>query len=235
MGVPAKKGIHRVAWDLRYPYTGAVSSAKLPEDPHDAPKGYLAPPGDYTATLVKLIDGVDTELSQPQAFTVKRMRDAALEGSPLDATAAFWRTLEDVNLDLGATKLVIDQTKEQLKLMDIALSRSQSAPGTLDKKLHAINTQLEKMSKQTSGDPLRAEVGEKSKLTIGSRLWIASMGTAYSTYGPTPTHQENLAIAKKQLSTLRNELTQIVENDIPALQEEMKKAKAPSVKGGGLR
>ena len=231
---PTKKGIHRIAWDLRYPYTGAVSNANLPKDPDDAPKGYMAPPGQYTATLVKLINGVSTELAPPQSFTVKRMEEGALQGD-LDATAAFWRELEDVNLELGAVNLVINEAREKLKLLGIALSRSQSAPGDLDKKLHEISSQLQLMSKQISGDPLRKEVGEKSKPTIGSRLWMASMGTAYSTYGPTPTHLESLSIAKQQLKTLQAELTQIVDKGIPALEQALKDAKAPSVKGSGLR
>ena len=231
----AKKGVHRVAWDLRYPHTGGVKDDKLPKDPDKAPKGFMAAPGRYSATLVKVVDGVSTELAPPQSFNVKRMREGALKGSTPEATASFWRELEEVNLELGAVDLVINETKEKLKLMSIALSRSQSAPGDLDKTLHEIGNKLQLMSKQTSGDPLRNEVGEKSRLTIGSRLWIASFGTAYSSYGPTSTHSENLAIAKKQFSELQSELTRIVNVDIPALEKAMKEVNAPPVKGGDIR
>ena len=144
-------------------------------------------------------------------------------------------SLTTTNLDLGATNLVINEAKEKLKLMGIALSRSQSTPGDLDKRLNDINNGLQLLSKQTSGDPLRKEVGEKSKLTIGSRLWVASMGTDDSSYGPTMTHKESLAIVKKQLANLKEELSQIVDEDIPALEEALKNAKAPAVKGSGLR
>jgi photosystem II stability/assembly factor-like uncharacterized protein len=230
-----KKGIHRVSWDLRYPHTGAVRSTKPPKDPDDLPKGYFAAPGEYTATLMKWADGVSTELSAPQSFMVKRMSESALEGSTIDATAAFWRELEDISLQLGETSLVLGATKEKLKLMRISLNNSRMAPGDLDKQLHALDNRLQVMDKQISGDPLRNEVGEKSVQTIGARLWMASNGTSNSTYGPTATHKQSVAIAKKQLTAIQAELTQIVEKEIPALEQAMREVKAPPVKGGGMR
>ncbi|MEM9024290.1 MAG: glycosyl hydrolase, partial [Bacteroidota bacterium] len=232
---PAKKGIHRVAWDLRYPHTDGIRSTKLPDNPDRAPKGLLAAPGQYTATLVKLIDGQATELAGPQAFTVKRMQQGALPGSTPDATATFWRELEAINLDLSAVNMTIQQTQEQLKLMAIAVSRSQSAPGALDQQLHGLQSRLKTMRKQLNGDPLRSKVGEKSLPTIGGRANVAAMGTRNSTYGPTATHRQSLAIAQTQLTALKAELSQILEVEMPKLEQALKAVKAPSVKGSGLR
>jgi hypothetical protein len=184
---------------------------------------------------MKWADGVSTELSAPQSFMVKRMSESALEGSTIDATAAFWRELEDISLQLGETSLALGATKEKLKLMSISLNNSRMAPGDLDKQLHVLDNRLQIMDKQISGDPLRNEVGEKSVQTIGARLWMASNGTSNSTYGPTATHKQSVAIAKKQLTAIQAELTQIVEKEIPALEQAMREAKAPPVKGGAMR
>ena len=67
------------------------------------------------------------------------MREGALQGSTMDATAAFWRELEDVNLELGAVQLTMNEAKSKLELMGIALSKSQTAPGELDKRLHDLS------------------------------------------------------------------------------------------------
>lgn len=232
---PAKKGIHRVAWDLRYPVSDAIRNTNLPKDPDDQPQGLMAAPGEYTATLVKMEDGLITELSAPQKFSVKRLSNGALEGSSTDAVAAFWRELEDINMELSAVNVVMKENQEKLKRMAIALSRSRTEPGKLDKQLHDLDTEFQLMSKQLSGDPLRAEVGEKSLPTIGSRLSVAAMGTNYSTYGPSPMHKQSLAIAQKQLKELKAKLDQMVNEKIPALEEELVKVKAPYVKGSGLR
>lgn len=231
---PAKKGMHRVAWDLRHPFTGVVRSTKLPTDPKKEPQGLMAAPGEYSATLVKMIDGESTVLAPAQTFTVKRLRKGALEGNSNEAIASFWRTLEDVNLELSATSEILKENRDKLKRMRVALSRSQSEPGVLDKRLYEIVVQLELMNKQLSGDPLRNEVGEKSLPTIGRRVSVAAMGTRNSTYGPTPTHKKSLEIAQKQLEELQEDLKRIVNVDIPALEKDLKAAKAPYVKGAGL-
>ena len=232
---PAKKGVHRVAWDLRYPHTDAIRSSKLPKKTDKSPKGMMAAPGEYTATLVKVIDGQATELAAPQKFIVKRMKKGSLEGWTPEATASFWRELEDINLELSGTRVVLNENVEKVKMMSIALSRSQSAPGDLDKRLHEVNTRLQTMNKQLSGDPLRKGVGEKSLPTIGDRVSVAAMGTKTSTYGPTPTHRQSLQIAKSQLKTLRTELSEIANELIPNMEQELLDAKAPYVKGATMK
>ncbi len=232
---PAKKCVHRVAWDLRYPHTDAIRSSKVPEKKDEAPKGLMAAPGEYTATLVKMIDGQTTDLAAPQKFTVKRMKKGSLEGATPDATAAFWRQLEDINLELSGTNVVVKENLEKLKMMSIAINLSQGAPGDLDKRLHDVSIQLQTMDKQLNGDPQRNEVGEKSTATIGDRLSVAALGTSLSTYGPTPTHKQNLQIAQNQLEKLRAELSKMVNEQIPALEQELVEAKAPYVKGSTIK
>lgn len=231
---PSKKGIHRIAWDLRYPFTDAIRSAKAPKA-EDVPKGLFAPPGSYTATLVKMVDGVVSELSAPQSFEVKQMKKGALKGSDMGVASAFWRELEAINLSLSATNQVLRTNQEKLRMMKIALDRSQSNPGELDKQLHSLMTQLAKMSKQLNGDPLRNQVGEKSPMTIGGRVSVLAMGTRQSAYGPTAMHKENMAIAQKQLKQLRTDLSKLANEEIPAMEEALIKAKAPYVKGERLK
>lgn len=229
-----KKGVHRLAWDLRYPSSNLVKSSKLPKT-EEEPKGFMVAPGIYTATFMKMEDGKAIALSEAESFEVKRLRKGALAGSEDAATAKFWRELEETNLLLSATQQALNDQLEILKRMKVALSRSQSEPGDLDDEIHTVSTKLELMKKQFSGDPLRNEVGEKSTPTIGSRLSAATTGTAYSTYGPTPNHQKTLAIANRQLQQLRTELKNIVEQEIPALEKRLIEAKAPYVKGMPLR
>lgn len=228
----SKKGIHRLAWDLRYPFTDAIKSSKLPKSANDVPKGLMVAPGSYSATLVKMIEGVTTELSPAQSFEVKRLKNGYLEGKGDLATTSFWRELEDINLELSGINIILRENQEKLKQMSIALDRSRSMPGDLDQKLHALSNELMVMAKQLNGDPLRNEVGEKSLPTIGRRVSVAAMGTRNSTYGPTETHQESMNIAKRQLKQLKGDLKSIVNERIPELEKELEKVKAPYVKGG---
>ena len=235
INAPAKKGVHRVAWDLHYPSTDAIRSTKLTVKPEDEPKGLMAAPGQYTASIIKMADGKSTELSAPQTFTVKRLREGSLKGSTPEATAAFWRELEAINLDVSGISVLLKENQDKLKRMTIALSRSQSEPGELDKQLHDLSTRLQLMSKKLNGDPLRNEVGEKSKQTIGSRISVAAMGTRNSTYGPTAMHKQSLNIAKNQLKELKAELLGFMKDQIPGLEQKLTNLKAPYVKGVGVK
>jgi hypothetical protein len=57
------------------------------------------------------------------------------------------------------------------------------------------------------------------------------MGTAYSTYGPTPMHIESLDIAKSIHEKIRKQLLGIVKDEIPALKKELDAAGAPNIEG----
>ena len=64
---PAKKGFHRVNWNLRYPDT---SAANPPGPDGDEPNGYLVAPGEFTVSLSKRVRGETTELVEAKPFTV---------------------------------------------------------------------------------------------------------------------------------------------------------------------
>ena len=68
---PRSKGIHRVAWDLRYPSSRPTDPDPGPSAPWDSPGiGPLALPGTYSVSLAQEVDGVVTELAGPQEFAV---------------------------------------------------------------------------------------------------------------------------------------------------------------------
>ena len=82
---PAKKGFHRVNWNLRYPQQSAVA---VDDSLEEEPSGFLVTPGAYTVSLSQRVRGQTTELVGPQTFTVKPLREGAL---PRQADAAeFW-------------------------------------------------------------------------------------------------------------------------------------------------
>ena len=60
-----EKGVHRTAWNLRYPASSPVGSS----NPR-GPSGPLALPGTYTVTMSSSIDGITTDLVGPQEFEV---------------------------------------------------------------------------------------------------------------------------------------------------------------------
>jgi hypothetical protein len=56
-------------------------------------------------------------------------------------------------------------------------------------------------------------------------------GTAYSTYGPTPSHEASYEIAQNELTDIKNQLAVITQDKLLALGEALLEAGAPWIEG----
>lgn len=225
-GVNAK-GFQRVAWDLRYPATDAITSEA---DATGGFTGAMAAPGEYTVTLAKQVDGVVTDLSQPMPFTVERLQEGALPGSDPAVTAGFWRELERFQKSITATREVLSEAIARANMLQKALARTQAVPGALESDLHRLRQSLADLDLQLSGSRSKREIGEDRPPTIADRHGVAteSMNT---TYGPTPTQERSLEIAAAEFQTLKQQLEQLVQTDMPKIEQAMQEAGAPWIKG----
>ncbi len=229
---PAKKGFHRVTWNLRYPAVNAITLNNLSSEWE--PEGFLAAPGTYTVSLAKKVDGETTRLAGPVEFEVVKMHEGALEGASPQDVAAFWREIEDVRRATSAASVQLREAQKKVKAMEKALERSTAEPGDLDQRVHALKQELYDLDEQMYGNRSKREVGEKTKPSVGDRLGTATTGTSNSTYGPTPMHRRSLELAKTQFADVRIRLEDIVNNKIPALEKDLAKAGAPWIEGQPL-
>jgi len=60
------------------------------------------------------------------------------------------------------------------------------------------------------------------------------LGTSFSTYGPTPTHQSSLEIGEQGFAGIRTALDRIFSTDMPALRKDMDDAGVPWTPGRGV-
>lgn len=228
----ANKGFNQVAWDLRYPEMTHIESGGFFSD---EPQGMLAAPGTYTATLMKQHNGQFETLSETQTFNVKPLRSGALKGKPVEETVAFWKRLSGLQRQLGAANSKLSTAMKRTEQMDKALARSTAMPGELDQQLLAVKKQLDQLNFQFNGHVSKQKIGEKGKhMTVGDRLGVALLGTALSTYGPTPTHVEAVEIAESEYQASHNQLKQLIEQTIPQLEQKIYDAGAPWIPGGDL-
>ncbi|MCL4846079.1 MAG: glycosyl hydrolase [Acidobacteria bacterium] len=226
------KGFHRVAWDLRLPPVQPVSAGGRPADEGPfGPSGALAAPGRYSVSLAKVVEGKTTELAGPVEFDVVRMRGGALPGSAPAETAAFLERLADVTRSTTAAVEATGQALARVELLRTALGRSRSAPDGLDAELHAIRGELHAIDEALVGNRARSEIDADGPHTIARRLAAAQMGTAWSTYGPTPTHRRSLEIAASELATVRERLNVVLEQRLPAFEKQLEAAGAPWTPG----
>lgn len=224
---PAKKGFHRVAWNLTYPSTSALAESGDGD-------GRLAIPGSYTVSMAKEVDGVVTQLQSEQSFEVVQMRKGALEGGTLKEVEAFWQEIAATQRVSSAVGKALESALQRVKSLEKALNLSNAAPGTLDTELATIRAQLLEIDKQVNGIGAKNDVGEHNLPTIDDRIFVAMIGTSRSSYGPTATHKKSLKIANQELQQVRDKLDMLVTKALPSLEEKLENAGAPWVEGQTL-
>ncbi len=224
---PVKPGFHRVAWDLRYPASDAIALKKQ-ESPFGPPQGFLVVPGKYTATLSKIVDGNVTQLSEPISFIVKQMKDGALKGQTPEKAAEFWRSYEDIIGKVSALDLKLNKEGKRIKGMKKALLRANATPGDLDSRLNALEKRVSGLNKEFYGNKAKQQVGEKTKPTIGDRMFAIYRGIQWSTYGPTDTHLETMQIINATLASINSKFIAL-KNDLDRFSSDIQNAGAPFV------
>jgi hypothetical protein len=230
---PIKKGMNRVAWDLRHPAPEAVGLKSTSSSSDSEPAGLLAAPGNYSATLAKEVGGEIAILSPPVHFEVAPLREGALQRNSHSESAAFWRSYEDAVMASSAVNRSLGLEVARAEAMKTALSRATTAPGDLDERLNRLRTNLNDLEDELYGNRAKRQVGEKTKPSVRSRLWAVGLGLASSTYGPTPTHRMTLEIAIAQLRRIKSDL-EAARAEAADLGEELLEAGAPWVEGNRL-
>jgi hypothetical protein len=228
---PRKKGFHRVAWDLRYPTPNAV---KLIADPPPMwggpPQGLMVAPGIYTVTLSKVVDGVATQLAEPQSFEVVPLRSKAPVAEDPQRVAAFWREYERAVRDHTAIQLALAQALVKIDRMKEVILNSTADTGGLDQTLAAVRGELLDLDQILNGDRSKQEPGEKFKPIINDRLSSVARGIDRSTYGPTATHRRMLEIATSEIDVIKVDLA-VTLTKLAELSQKLMDAGAPWIEG----
>ncbi len=227
---PAKKGFHRVNWDLRYPYTASVA---IDDSVEEEPTGYLVAPGEYTVSMSKRVRGQTTELVGQKSFTVKRLREGAL---PAQGNASeFWAEVSEFDRAVTAVSMTVGQLENKIQLLALATQRAAGGnPETLDNRLQSILQEANAVSELVNGNEARNAIFERTQPTVRSRLGFVMTGVGRSTYGPTPTHRQQLDIAKSEFEAIKQRVSTLVDVTIPAFEDELIAAGAPWVPGAKI-
>jgi photosystem II stability/assembly factor-like uncharacterized protein len=235
---PAKAGFHRVAWDLTYPTTDAIRESQSEgwrrRRGGDPNSGFMAPPGTYSVTMSRRIDGQVIDIAGPVEFDVERVFEGALEGSAPSDTAAFMRQVADLQRAVSAADEATKLAFKRIEHLEAALARSTVDPGTLDAELETLKQRLYQLDEALSGNRSRREMGEPTVPNVSRRLQVAAMGSGMSDYGPTATHRRSFEIGREEFSRVEVDLRTLIDTDLPALEAKMERAGVPWTPGRPL-
>ena len=229
---PAGKGIHRVAWDLRYPAVDPVAAeaAGPREDFRGTPEGPLVVPGTFTVTLTKRVNGVVTPLGEAQKFTMESLGLASLEEKDRKALLDFQKKAGELQRAMMGAGAAAEEAGKSLQSMKKALMDTPKADPKLGDAARALEKRLQDVLRELYGD-----------LTVGRR-WEATspslmerVGAQLSTTCPiTETVKRDYEISANAFEKLLENLRVIVEQDLKKLGDDLEAAGAPWTPGRGV-
>jgi len=228
---PTSSGFHRVAWDLRNPSLSPVTGA--PVDPEHEPTGHMVAPGTYNVTLSQRVRGETRVLAGPESFNVVRLREGALQGASPEEVTAFWQRLASLSAEVSAANVMLAELEGRLGSLRTAMLRAPAAPGELDDQWQALRDEAYAISAALNGNASSAGQYGPEPETVGSRLGFARSGTSSSTYGPAPSHVQQLEYAEAEFSGIRDRLNALFNSALPEFEQSLDAAGAPWRSSGG--
>jgi photosystem II stability/assembly factor-like uncharacterized protein len=225
-------GMQRVVWDLRFPPANPTSLEPPPDNPFvDPPVGPMVVPGNYTVTLSKRIDGVETQLSAPQTFETVPLGIASLPAEDRKGLLAFQRkTARLQRAVLGAAQAVAE-TQRRFDHITKALQNTPEADPALMAEVRALETRLKDLQIKLSGDRLIQRYNEPTPPSIIDRVQDIVGGHWTSTSVATQTFQDGYQIAADEFTTVLENLRVLIEVDLVKLEAKLEQIKAPWTPG----
>ena len=231
---PHRKGLHRIAWDLRY---AAPDPARL-KDPTpslfgSAPIGPMVVPGEYSVTISKRINGVVTALSGPETFTVKPI-DASPEATNDRAgLLAFQQETSDLSRAVSGANAASRELRNRLAYLKRAVETLNAPNDDQRTRIQQIETILDDTDLALTGDRTISSRNEPAPWSISARVGEVR-GWGWSNQSPaTGSSQDALAIAKQEFTTALSQLRD-VEQRLTALEDELEQLGAPYTPGRGV-
>jgi photosystem II stability/assembly factor-like uncharacterized protein len=230
---PSTKGLHRVAWDLHFPSHRPTEIEPPRElDPWDEPpRGPMVTPGRYSVGLARLIDGNLETLTDAQSFDVVALDPATLDRPDPESVLAFERQTADLHRKALGAREETERTARRLEHIEEAILDTPGIDAALLERVRQLRLSLADLQEELVGDPTRRRLREPRVPSILDRLEQIVSGLEQTRYGPTATHRGSYELAAESYEAVAGSLRQLIDTDLPELEEELEAAGAPWTPG----
>ncbi len=219
------KGMHRITWNLRYPSVSVLT----PGNAGNNSSQYLATPGTYSATLVRVSGGVESVLSGPVTFEIEPLYEPVLAGKNSSEINAYRARAASLMQRASMLSGSLSDHIEMIETMETAHLRAPNPSDDLTAELHAARTSLLEIRHNLSGYESKNAPGERNAPTLMSRLFVGQSGLR-NTYGPTELHEQSMDVGEAQLAELESALISFEQEVLPALGSALEATGAPPIR-----
>jgi photosystem II stability/assembly factor-like uncharacterized protein len=235
MIAPATAGIHRVAWDLRYP-PGYLPPGRQADPEADNPfneriAGPLVLPGKYSVTVWEEIEGKMSQVAGPQSFSVAVLGSETMSDADRAALVEFQQKADRLQRAVIGALQTANDLKTRLGLMRRAIQEAPIAGMRLMEQQESIDKQNNGILLDLRGDVALRELSQNTQQSISEQVSGIINDQRMSTQRPTQTQIDTYRQAADEFTQQLARLRKLVEEDMPRLEKELEAAGAPWIPG----
>ncbi len=194
----AEKGLHRVAWDLRYPATTPVDLDPPPPSPwSNPPSGAPVLPGTYSFSLSLLKGGELQQLAGPVDFKVKALDIASFPTTDRKSTLAFRREAAELQRIINGAAENLAEVRDRIRHLRQALLDTPDASLEDLALMEKIRSGINALERELEGDHSASRRNYATPPSIIGRVETVVAGQFFVSSAPTETNRRSLAAAKE--------------------------------------
>jgi photosystem II stability/assembly factor-like uncharacterized protein len=223
-----KKGLSRIAWDLRYPADVPVDlGGPGEENPFSDPDvGPLVTPGTYTVSLSRVVDGVPEPLVGPEEFRVVALNNATLAAEDKDAMLDFQREAGAVYRDILAGGRRISEVANRIRFVKEAIRLTPALPEAVLGDARSLERRIAEIRIELNGDGSVARRQFETPPSISDRIGFVIYASYSATQAPGEAQRTLVRDARARYGELVPEIDGLMA-DLQALEARLEAAGAP--------
>ncbi len=227
---PARMGLNRATWDLRYP--GLVPTTPAQAAPTaSGPSSTFVIPGEYKVSLAMSVGGQVKELVGPVPFKVQGLAAVTLPAADRAELAAFQKKVRRLGHPVTAASSVMRELDTLARHYRASLKSVTVPHRDILDSIKALEAKLEAIQLKMTGDPLLSRLDKDTVPGIQSRIGRIAGEQYRSTSAPTKTQRAAYAIAEEEFKPVYEELKTILAGDVKAIEKRLDAVGAPYTPG----
>jgi hypothetical protein len=228
---PVSQGVHRIAWNLRYPPIEPIHLEVVEREEWDwNPEGPLVVPGKFAVSLAKKVEGVLTPLGEPQTFAVESLGMATLPEKDRQTLLDFQKRAGELQRAMMGAGAAAREASESLRYMKKALMETPKANPQLLERAKDLEKRLQDATRVLWGDRTVRRRSEAASPGLMQRV-SAQLTT---TCPITETAKRDYEIAAGTFEKLLEDMRVLIDQDVKKLEDELEAAGAPWTPGRRL-
>ncbi len=231
---PAKKGIHRINWDLRYENPNPI---KLKKDKFNPTKkqssSTLVLPGKYNVTMALITRNGMKKLAGPVTFNTKVLRNTTLPAKDRAELVAFQKKANELSRAMRGTEAFTRQLVKRMEYIKQALLQTAGASYDQLRKAEKISRELDDVLYKFNGQPSRASQEEVPPEPVPLNLRLETLAYTHwrSTSPITQTERTAYEILADEFPPVLQKVKNIYLKEIVPLESTMENLGAPWTPG----